>query len=444
MPLTLKSFSDLTQLIYGKFRKEIPTIDPTIDPSLARGSTISAAAAGVSNNEGIADAARQPFWQTADDDFLELIGEYDGTIRFGAQISSGFCAATGVLGTSILLDPLLTGGGNSFLVSQDSIVQHFQGAISLSFSAGIVTSVTTLVHTLSSNLTATISGATQPDYNGTFLITVLDENTFTYELTAGALTTDNGDYTSEYALLSIESAETGSDKNIDAGGILEIDLTNIDQNVFAGIDGIVGGLDQEELEDYRERVGDGHNTTPGIATPPSIKKSAKSIPGNTRVFIVRPDGTSGGTPGVAGYKPELGETVVYILRDDDPSIQPSAQILAATKQQIIDDGHWPSFIQDELLYVLAPNLLAVDFAFTVISPNTVTMQNAIDTQLVSFFEDNAEIEQTIFLEDLNQFLKTIQDPATGQFLISFTYTLPAGDIIPASGEIAVKGSVTFA
>lgn len=442
--LNLKSFTDFVRLIQGKFFKEIPGIDPTIKASLTRASTVSAAAAGVSNQEGLKDAVKQSFWQTADDDFLELIGSYDDTDRFNPQQSSGFCAATGVFGTSIPQDTPITFNGNSYLVTTDSAVQEYSGAIILSFAAGLVTVVTDLVHTLSTGLEVVISGATQADYNGTFEIVVLDENTFTYELVAGALTTDNGIYTTEYALLNIESVIAGSNQNIDSCGKLAINVTDIDSVVFVGTDGISGGLGQESLEDYRERTGEAHSLTPGIATPPSIKFSAKSIPGNTRVFIVRPTGTPSGTPGEAGYKPEIGETVVYILRDNDQSIIPSAAILQTTKDQIIADGLWPTYIPDVHLYVIAPILLTQDFNFTSITPNTVTMQNAIREQLVPFFKDNAEIEGTIKPDILNSFLRQIQDPSTGQFLTAFTYTSPAGDIVAGSGEIYTRGDVTFA
>lgn len=443
MPLNLKTFLETFRLVQGKFQKEIPTIDPTIKASLTRATVGSTAAAAASNNEGIQDAVKQSFWQTQDDEFLEQTGEYDDTTRFGEQIAAGFGSVGGVLGTSVPIDTPVTFGGNSYITVQDSAVQSYSGDVSLSYSAGIATAVTALPHTLASGLSVVISGATQPDYNGTFEITALDENTFTYELVAGALTTDNGLYTSEYALLSMESVNTGEDQNVGAGAIMVIDLTDIDDDVFVGVDGIVGGLEEEDIEDYRVRVGESHSLTPGISTAPSLKASAKSIPGNTRVFVVRPDGTSGGTQGVAGYKPELGETVVYILRDDDPSILPSAQILDTTKQQIIDDGLWPTFIGESFLYVLAPILVAQDFAFSSITPSTVTMQNAIREQLVSFFEDNSGIEVTIALDTINSFLRQVQDPATGAFLTDFTYNNPSSDLVPGSGEIFTLGTVSF-
>lgn len=438
-----KTFTDLFRLIQGKFTKEIPGIDPTIKGSITRSVSLSSAAAGISLQEGIADAQDQSFWQTSDDDFLELHGNYDKTFRYGAQVASGFASAPGVLTTIVPQDFIITYAGNSYVVLNDSAVQNYSQSISLSFSAGIVTAITTAEHTLASGLEVIISGATQTDYNGTFDITVLDNNTFTYELTAGALTTDNGTYSTDYALLNLESQGTGLVQNAESGAVMSFSLTNMDGTALVTSDGISGGLEQESIEDYRVRVGENHNITPGIATPPSLVGSAKSIPGNTRVFVVRPDGSIGGTPGVAGYKPELGETVLYILRDNDPSITPSSEVLTTTKDQILADGLWPSNVPDEHLYVLAPILKTQDFAFTSITPNTVTMQNAITDQLTAFFEDNAEIEGTITLEQINVFLRQVQDLSTGALLTAFTYTNPSGSIVAASGEIYTRGDVTF-
>lgn len=439
------TFQDIVRLIESKFRKEIPELDPTIKASLARASTVSSAAAGVSNQDGLDDAVAQSFWQSQDDDFLEKTGEYDNVNRFGEQKSSGLGAVEGVLSTLVPQDTPITYNGNSYIVLQDSQVINYSGTIFLSYSAGIVTAITSIDHSLSTGLNVTISGATQPDYNGTFQITVLDSSTFTYELVAGALTTDNGSYSSDYALLNIESVATGEIQNAESGAIMEIDLPDINSSVYVGTGGLRGGLTEEDIDDYRVRVGEAHNLTPGIATIPSIVFSVKSISGNTRVFVIRPTETTEGIPGEAGYRPELGQTVVYFVRDNDTNILPSIAQLTEAKNKIISDGVWPeSFLKTENLFVISPLLKSQDFVFTSITPNTITMQNAIRDQLKFFFEDNSGIEKTIKLSDLDIFLRSVQDPATGDILRDFTYTTPNVDLTTDSGELMILGTVTYA
>jgi hypothetical protein len=445
MPITTKTFKDFFNLIIGKFLKEVPEIDATIKSSVARASSGAAAIAGTGLQEGIVDGSEQAFWQLADDDFLELIGEYDKTVRFSAQTATGQCAVEGVLNTLISTGEQLNAQGNTYRTVQDSIVQVFSGEVSLTFSAGIVTAVTSAQHSLATGLEVNITNAVQTDYNGTFVITVLNNFTFTYELTAGVLTSDSGDYDSTYALLDIESDETGFGVNLDSGATLSINVVDINDTAYVLNDGIEGGLEQENIEDYRVRTGESHTLTPGIATKPTEVFSAKKVAGNTRVFVFRGQNQSNGTPGVSGYVPSLGETVIYILRDNDVNIIPTSTKLAETKQQILDDHIWTTLVPEENLYLLAPILVEENFTFSSITPNTVTMQNAIKNQLVTFFRDNAEVGLpafTIALKDINAFLGQVQD-STGAILQDFTLDSPSSDLIASSGEIYARGDVNF-
>jgi uncharacterized phage protein gp47/JayE len=440
----LKSFADFVNLMIGKAYKALPGIDPTIKASIINASITSNAAGMVSCQEGIKDAVNQSFPQTADEEFLELHGDINKIVKFPAQESIGQGAASGILGTVVPADSPIIFNGNSYINTVSSVVQEYSGSLSLSFSSGLVTAVTDINHTLSTGLEVTISDAVQTDYNGTFEIIVLSDNSFTYELTAGILNVDTGNYYSEYVLLQIESVDTGLNKNAGNGSLMAINVTGLDSFVNVGYGGLVGGRDLEDFEAYRVRIMDSNSLTPGIATPPTEVLSAKSITGNTRVFIIRPTGTSTGTPGQPGYLPEIGETVIYIVRDNDPSIIPSTAILDATKAQLISNGVWPSFIPDDHLYVIAPFLKTQDFHFTSITPNTVTMQNAINNQLPAFFQDNTTVKGgTILLSTLNKFLDQIQDPDTGKLLTDYTYTTPATDIGQDPGDLYTRGDVTF-
>lgn len=463
MPLELKTLDELIKLIQGKFFSEFNgEIDPTIKSSFARASTNSSAAAALSDQEGIQEAERQAFIQTADGEFLEYHCGLNNVVRFDPTASNGFTAAPGTVGTAVPIDTPLTFSGRSYKVLSDAQVQNYTGSISLSWSGGVVTAETDGTHSLSTGLNVVISGATQSAYNGTFTITAISRTKFTYEV-SDTLTTDNASYSSDYALLSIESNGTGSEQNAGSGSIFAITVTGLTGEAYAGPDGIDGGLDQETEDDFRARGLESYNATPGIATPPAIKFSAKSIAGNTRVFVVRPDGTSGGTPGQAGYKPLAGETVVYVLRDNDASIIPTTEKLQETKDKIISDGNWPTFISDDALYLLAPNIDGVDFQFTDTVPNTDTMRASIQSSIPSFFEDAADFETGILLTDIVDFLRTISDTTTGELLTEFrvTVTDPAtsttylvifetnnvsydtATINPGEGGILTDGGITF-
>lgn len=446
MPLNLKTFNDFYNSIIGKFVTELPDVDPTIDASLEKTLAVTSAIVASNLQDGIEDAVDQMFWQTSDDDFLKKIGEYNKIYINNAEAAIGYCSVEGIIDKIVKENEILIGtNGLSYKVIVDASVNNYQGSLSLSYSGGIVTAITDSEHTLATGLNVTISGAAQTEYNGTYVITVLGKNTFQYEIIAGSLTSDLADYSSIYASLYVESLTAGAISNIEPGGNLKINIDDINDTAYVQFEGIDGGSDIESIDDFRVRTGEANQLTPGIATVPSLIYSAKKISGNTRIFVIRGDPSPSGSPGSAGYIPALGQTVIYVLRDNDVSITPSQTILDDTKQQIINDGNWPTLTTTENLFILAPIISQEDFEITDLIPNTVTMQNAINNRLVDFFRDNANTSKngnTILLVDIKSFIRTITD-STGARLISFTLNNPSVDIIADSGEIYIKGVVSF-
>jgi hypothetical protein len=55
---------------------------------------------------------------------------------------------------------------------------------------------------------------------------------------------------------------------------------------------------------YRARILLSRSLLEGVYTPDQVWLAALSVPGNTRVFVVRPDSAGSGIPGVAGFQPE--------------------------------------------------------------------------------------------------------------------------------------------
>ena len=442
MALKIKTFTDFFNLIIGKFKSVLPDVDPTIEPSIAGALAKSSAIAGYGLQDGLTDAVNQSFWQTSDGEFLNLHGGINNVTRNLATKSSGFAAVNYTLGLTIPAMTELNSGDNNYSTIVDSISINYSSSIALTFSTGIVTVVTSSTHSLSSGLSVTISGAIQSAYNGTFIISVVDENIFTYELTFGALTSDTGLYSSDYALLDVESDNKGIIYNSTSGAILSISSLNI--TAYVGHEGLTGGTDEESDTDYKVRVGESYNLTPGISTISMIIASAKKINGNTRVYVIRAKRIGGtGTFNAAGYIPRVGESVVYVLRDDDISIIPSSLVLAQTKNQLIADGHLPSWIPEDNLMVLAPILKTQNFTFTSLLPNTSTMQSAIKEQLLVFFQDNADVSENISRDDIITFINQIQDTTTGEFIRQYTLTTPSADITANSGEIYTLGTVSF-
>lgn len=449
MPLVKKTFSDFINLAVGKAIAILPGVDPNKVASFLLANSKSSAATGYALQDGIQDVIKQINPQTADDDFLSLIGSYDNTIQLAAVQAMGQAAVGGTLTTKIAQGTQLNYGNIVYETLQDAYISTYSGSFTATYSGGTVTVTTLLPHTLSTGLTVTISGCSQSALNGDYTITALTAYTFSYSITAGSYISDSGSYSAVYALLNLLAIVGGYNGNVLSGTALSINLPNVNTTAYVGVDGLKNGSDQESQQAYLARVMQAHSLTPGIGNIPQFLWSAKKIPGNTRVFVIRAVNTNNGggtgSQGVPGYIPAPNETCIYIVRDNDLSIQASTTLLATVKNQFLSDGLWGSHLPASQLYVMTPNLSSVNFRITGVS--SITMQNAIINQLIQFWIDNATMlstASTIKLQAINNFLTQVKDPTTGLILQSnYTLVTPSTDVTYQSGYIPVSGSFTW-
>ena len=446
-----KTLLDFFRMILSKFLKELPEVDPTIKPNLENIACTSTAAVAVGCQEGIRDAVKQMFISTADENFLLMHGEKDGVERLSATNAEGYVAFNGVLDTYVQINTPVTWNGQVYLVDETQQVDEYTDSVTLTLSGGIVTVVTSTEHTLATGLEVTISGATQTQYNGDFVIEVIDENTFTYELDETGLTPDTGAYTAYYVLLYVVSLNTGDIQNVDAGASVNISVVDINSTGNVCLNGIIGGYDIEDIEDYRIRALDARIAPKGENIP-QIIISCRKIVGNKRVVVYRPVlNASNGTIGEPGYLPQNNETVIYVFRDDEEDIIPSEEICAQTKQQIIDDGGWSTKNQLSALMVLPA--IKVNFPIEVsnLLPNTVTMQNSFLPQLKIFFRDHFKMKKAddalsgiVSLDELKTAIRNIRDTTTGELVVDFDIDV-IEDYAADYGEMVTveDGDITF-
>lgn len=437
--------------VTGKAGIVLPSVDPNKPASLMLANAKASAAAGYSLQDGIQDLVNQINPQTASDDFLALIGAFDNTNQLASVAASGQAALPGVLGTLIPFGTQLNYNSIVYKTLQQSTISTFNGSGVMTYAGGVVTVATNIAHSLSTGLSVLIAGCSQGNFNGTFTITVLSSTTFSYSITPGSYTSDSGTYSSVYALLNLMASTSGQNTNAAAGSALSVNVSGANSTAYAGVNGMGGGADAETNQAYLSRVMSAHSLTPGIATIPQEIWSAKKIAGNTRVFVIRGvnsnSGGGFGSMGQPGYIPNPGETCIYVVRDNDTSIQPSSAILLQTLNQLLADGLWPSNFPTSGLYVMAPNLQVVNFRITGVS--AITMQQAIVNQLIQFWIENFIMPQgggssTISLITLNNFLTQIQDPTTGLFLgTGYTLVTPSSNINIPGGSIPISGTFTW-
>lgn len=449
MSLTYPTFDDLAAMIRAEFRVQLPNVDPTIFGSWARSFADGNAVLAQSISFLVRDLEQQLFPQTATGEFLDIWGAYEGLTRNPETPAAGAITVTGTAATVI---PALTAfTGSNGIAYQSSAVSTVtavnQSIDSLTRSGSTVTATLLSEHALANGVEITISGATEPEYNGTFTVTVTSTLTFQYTITGTPSTPATGSpvYDVDLASVSVESVTNGTTTNLESGAQLnfDVEISGADSLGLVQFDGLTGGASEETDDAFRARILLSRSIIEGVFTPDQIKLAALSITGNTRAFVKKPTlSVCAGGSGSA-TDPVPGQTSVFILRDNDPSIIPSATVLANTKQAIIDDGALPAHMSEVDLFVVAPTLVTEDFDFSALSPDTPTMRSAVAAQLQAFFEDSVDFEETVTEASYLGAIQATQDLQTGQFIISFSLTTPIGDIVVSSGEIAVLGTVSF-
>lgn len=450
MPLEYPSFEDFVAQIRAEFRVQLPDVDPTIFGSWSRAFGDGTAVNAQSLSFLIRDLEQQLFPQNATGDFLDLWGGYENLTRNPETPATGPVTVTGTAGTVIPVLTAFTGSNGIAYQSQAvaTITAVNQSINTLTRSGSIVTATLLSEHALADGVEVVISGATEPEYNGTYTVAVTSTLEFQYTITGTPSTPATGSpvYDVDLASVSVESIETGDTTNLESGAQLSFDtpIAGADTPGIVQFDGLTGGEPEETDEQYRARILLSRSIIEGVFTPDQIKLAALSINGNTRAFVKKPTLSvcPGGGSGSA-TDPVPGQCSVFILRDNDPSIIPSAAVLAATKTAIIEDGAMPAHMSEVDLFVVAPTLVETDFDFTALSPDTPTMRSAVAATLQAFFEDTVDFEADVTEASYLGAIAATQDLQTGDFIVSFTLSTPSGDISVSDGEIATLGNVTF-
>jgi len=448
MPLSYPTLEQLIETARAEFRRQLPNVDPTVFGSWSRGFIDGCGAMAHAMGFLVRDLEQEMFPQTATDEFLDRWGGYEDLPRNPATGASGLVSLNGTVATLINAGEQFTGSNNVvYEVITPAAVEVVAFLLSsLTRSGTTATAITAVPHKLATGMMTTISGATQTNYNVSAQVTVTGANTFTYQVAGAPATPATGTITetSNFATLSVQALTTGPNTNLIAGATMNSGIAGTSSLAYVQFSGIGGGANVESDEDYRDRIIESRSNISGVFTEDQIKIAARTIPGNTRVFVKRPVTALGsGTQGLPSYSPAAGQVVVIVVRDDDANIIPTQSVLDQTKAAIIAKGRLPAHTRADDVFVLAPVAQVVDFAFSAILPNTETMKTSIRNQLTAFFQDSVTFEEDIPAPSYQGAIQNTRDLVTGERLQSFILTSPPGSIVVADGNIPVLGAVTF-
>jgi len=305
----------------------------------------------------------------------------------------------------------------------------------------LATVTTTSNHNLATGQSLnSIQGSDQADYNLTnAIISVISNNQFTYQVANSPTTPATGTITATeiYSFSPIQAQNFGVIQNSGSGSsfTLVTPILNVDDLAIATFDGITGGLDIENDDNYRIRIIERTSNFTAPFTNSGLKVFIKQfISGITRIWVN--DAT-----------PAAGSVEIYFVNDNDANIIPTSQQVLSVKTLIISgnnltSGIKPAEMPDSSVYVLAPTSVPVDFTFTSLSPNTIEMQNAITNSLNDFFRSDQVVLSQDVLE--NEYTNAIFNTLDSNGNVpAFILSIPSGDISINSGELATLGTITF-
>lgn len=227
------------------------------------------------------------------------------------------------------------------------------------------------------------------------------------------------------ASIPVTADLAGADGNLDTGETLTLEspITDVDSTMTVESPGLSGGNDQETVEALRARLIQRLQSPPAGGKEQDYIAWALAVAGVTRAWVY-------------AHENGLGTVTVRFVRDGDVSIFPDVAEVAAV-QAALDDQR-PIVAE---VTAAAPVQLSVAFTIS-ITPDTTATRAAVQAELEDMIFRLAEPGDgagrgTIAL---SQMLVAI---GVADGVTDFTLTAPVADVVPAVGELAVVGTITW-
>jgi len=224
----------------------------------------------------------------------------------------------------------------------------------------------------------------------------------------------------------------GSDGNDDAGVSLTFTspITGVDSTATVDSDGINGGADLESDEDYRERILVRKRQAPHAGCKNDYEVWAKEISGVTRAWCF-PTYMGNGTVGVA------------FVRDDDDTILPNSTQREAMSAYLVEHtdpitGQTTGIplTAEAGLYIIELEEKEIDFSIA-ISPNTTTVQEAVEDELEALLIADGGPGQTLRLSRISEAISAAASET------HHTLTSPTADVACGYSEVPKLGTITW-
>lgn len=439
--MSFPSTQEIINRIIVDYIKNTANVDNTLPNSMLMGRIIGSAGRFTECYSSLSQFINAFFLLNGSGDFLDQWGTLFNVKRKVATVANGTVFVTGDNGVFVPTGTTLVAqNGQTYTTTtlhphNEVGIFFFNATVDIS---GLVATLEFANHGLATGVTVNISGGSNPVINGNYTVVVKDSNTF--EITLSAFI-GNGDFGTANVLtqgvnLSVTSTSASDDANLAEGAQLsyQTPIAGLDNTAYVNIGGIIGGSDEENDADYRDRV-IFRIQNPGDPTSiPGQVNALLAIGGITRAWGRGAHDGTGANP---------GSSILYYVRDNDSPIFPSGTDTNDVKAQLTIPGE-----QDPANFIVAsPVNNIVNFDFSSITPDEDGIREAITNSLTQFFRYTVsmgfEMGGTLKEVDYDRVLKNTINPDTGSILEAYTLNTPVGDVAIADNELPTRGTISF-
>lgn len=223
------------------------------------------------------------------------------------------------------------------------------------------------------------------------------------------------------AVVSVEALTPGASSNTAPGVSLSLlqPVTGIESDALVVSPGIIGGVDQETIEQLRIRVINRIQQPPQGGSKSDYETWALDVPGVTRAWV---------------YPMQLGAGTVTVVIANDNGVDapvPDSAVVAAAQAYIESKRPVTATV-----YVVAPTPLPVPMSIK-LSPNTSATQAAARAEIEDLFLRDAEPAGTMLISKMREAVSVAAGVEDSEI------TTPTANVVAGTNQIPVVGTITW-
>ncbi|MFL1478271.1 baseplate J/gp47 family protein [Pseudomonas grimontii] len=221
------------------------------------------------------------------------------------------------------------------------------------------------------------------------------------------------------AVVPVTANDVGTIGNLAAGTLTAVSpVVGVNSTATIGVDGIVGGTDQETVDALRGRVRQAFKNPSKVGNSADFIEWALEVPGVTRAWAL-PRWMGPGTFGLT------------FVRDADVSIFPTPAQVAEVQAHL--DARRPVTAE---VYAFAPIDRVLNFSIK-LTPDSTALRTAVTQSLAALINDEAGADSTLLISHIRGAINNTAGET------DHVLTSPNADVVIAINEVASLGVITW-